>query len=123
MPRVNGMPTEAEEQAALFEWAKLMERQIKPLRMMYAVPNGGSRHKIEAANLKRQGVKPGVPDVVLAYPSRGYHGLYVEMKVGKNKPSEKQKDWLRDLAAAGYATAVCYSCNEAITTIRNYLGV
>lgn len=122
MPRVNGMPTEAEEQTALFQWAKLMVRQIQPLRLLYAVPNGGSRNKIEAANLKRQGVKSGVPDLCLAYPSRGYHGLYIEMKVGKNKPSSNQKAWLMNLSAAGYATAVCYSCDEAIKTIRDYLG-
>lgn len=123
MPRVNGLPTEAEEQTALFEWAQLMEKQLPPLTMMYAVPNGGSRNKIEAANLKRQGLQAGVPDICLAYPSGGFHALYIEMKVGKNKPSQKQKEWLGNLAKVGYATAVCYSCNEAITAIRKYLGL
>lgn len=37
----------------------------------FAVPNGGSRHKIEAANMKRQGVKRGVADVILQIPKRG----------------------------------------------------
>ena len=123
MPRVNGLPTEAEEQTALFQWAQLMEKQLPPLTMMYAVPNGGSRNKLEAANLKRQGVKAGVPDICLAYPSGGFHGLYIEMKVGKNKTSENQNKWLENLMRVGYATAVCYSCNEAITAIRKYLGL
>jgi hypothetical protein len=123
VPRVNGEPTEAEEQAALFEWAKLAEGSRPQLRLLYAVPNGGSRHRLEAANLKRQGVKAGVPDLCLAYPKGVYHGLYIEMKVGKNKPSEKQQQWLRDLKAAGYMTAVCYGFLQAKETIERYLNL
>lgn len=41
-----------------------------PDRLLFAVPNGGSRHKIEAANMKRQGVKRGVADVILQIPKR-----------------------------------------------------
>ena len=43
-----------------------------PDRLLFAVPNGGSRHKIEAANMKRQGVKRGVADVILQIPKKGY---------------------------------------------------
>ena len=38
------------------------------------VPNGGRRDIREAAKFKRMGVKAGVPDLVLLYPSGGYHG-------------------------------------------------
>ena len=123
MPRVNGQPTEAEEQAALFQWAKLAEGSMPQLRLLYAVPNGGSRHKLEAANLKRQGVKAGVPDICLAYPKGVYHGLYIELKVGKNKTSEEQDKWLRNLKAVGYKTAVCYGFSQAKETIERYLNL
>lgn len=123
MPRVNGMPTEAEEQIALFQWAEYAEGKYPPLRLLYAVPNGGSRHRIEAANLKHQGVKAGVPDLCLPYPRGVYHGLYIEMKVGKNKPSDSQKVWLQNLASVGYFTAVCYGFNEARATIEHYLNL
>ena len=46
-----------------------------PDRLLFAVPNGGSRHKIEAANMKRQGVKRGVADVILQIPKKGYASL------------------------------------------------
>lgn len=123
MPRVNGMPTEGEEQAALFEWAKLLEGRIKPLRLLYAIPNGGSRHRLEAANLKRQGVRAGVPDICLPYPSGGYSALYIELKVGKNKTSEKQDRWLESLNAAGNKAIVCYGFEEAKNAIEEYLGL
>lgn len=113
----NGKRSEADEQSCLFQWAAYYPE----LEYMYAVPNGGSRHPAEAANLKRQGVKAGVPDVCLPLARGGYHGLYIEMKVGRNKPSEKQKEWLEYLKGAGYATAVCYGFEEAQEVILSYI--
>ena len=49
-----------------------------PDRLLFAVPNGGSRHKIEAANMKRQGVRRGVADVILQIPKKGYASLCLE---------------------------------------------
>src|SRR5690348_18167176 len=46
------------------------------LRLLYAVPNGGDRNKIVAAKMKREGVKPGVPDYCLPGARSGFHGLY-----------------------------------------------
>ena len=112
---------EAAQQQTLFEWAALMEAKVPELRLMYHVPNGGSRNSIEAANLKRQGVKAGVPDVCLPVARGNSHGLYIEMKAGDNKPTEKQKEWLTALEKQGYATAVCYSWEEAVYIITNYL--
>ena len=112
---------EAREQQTLFEWAALMEAMHPELRLMYHVPNGGSRNEREAANLKRQGVKPGVPDVCLPVPRGGKHGLYVEMKARDNKPTAKQREWLDSLGKQGYAVAVCYSWKEAADTITKYL--
>jgi len=43
------VPTEAEEQIALFEWATLQSGRFPELALLYHVPNGGSRNKIEAA--------------------------------------------------------------------------
>ena len=47
-----------------------------------------------AANLKKEGVKRGVPDICLPVSRGKYHGLYIEMKAGKNKPSKEQKEWI-----------------------------
>ena len=113
--------SEAQEQAALIQWARLQSGRYPPLRFLHHIPNGGSRHPAEAANLKRQGVKPGVPDLCLPFPVGGKHGLYIEMKWGKNRPTSAQREWLEGLAALGYATAVCYSAEEAIDVIKRYL--
>lgn len=112
---------EASEQAAVFVWAKLHEGRYPALRWLHAIPNGGSRNKIEAANLKRQGVKAGVADMFLPCMRSGYGGLYIEMKAGRNKLTTKQCDFLDWADRAGYATAVCYGAEAAIRTLERYL--
>lgn len=107
--------SEAREQEAFIEWCEWNKVLI------FAIPNGGSRHPAEAMNLKRQGVKAGVPDLFIPIASGEYHGLFIEMKYGKNKPTESQRLWIEVLKRQGYETAVCWSCGEAITTTTNYL--
>ena len=53
------------EQVALFGWAEYNEAYYPELRLLYAIPNGGHRHKAMSAELKAEGVKPGVPNLCL----------------------------------------------------------
>lgn len=115
--------SEAQEQSRLIAWANEVSRLgVYPeLSRLYAIPNGGRRDKAEAAHLKRQGVKSGVPDLHLPVARGNYHGLYIEMKVGKNKPTQNQKEWISALKASGYAVEVCYSAAAARQIIIAYL--
>lgn len=117
------MRSEAREQTTLFEWAAIRSVKTPELNLLYHIPNGGSRNKLEAVNLKRQGVKAGVPDLCLPVPRGAYHGLYIELKAGKNKPTEKQKDWIVWLRSQNYAAEVCRGWEEAAETIQSYLGL
>lgn len=107
--------SEAQEQTTVIQYCELRHIPI------FAIPNGGSRNAIEAANLKRQGVKAGVPDLMIPVAKQGYHGLFVEMKVGYNKPSEKQEEWIKLLNRNSYLAKVCYGAEEAINLIDNYM--
>jgi hypothetical protein len=116
-------PTEAQEQTAVFNWAAVMVRRWPELRLMYHVPNGGSRNPKEARNLKQQGVKPGIPDICLPVARKGYHGLYIEMKRRKGgKISAEQAQMLGDLREQGYCAWVCKGANDAIELITEYLS-
>ena len=124
MPKVvNGqwMGTEAEEQMMIFRWAKYMEQQKPELKLLHHVPNGGKRDIGTAKKMKLEGVKAGVPDIVLPVSRGGYHGLYIELKVGKNKPTVEQLKWLEALEKEGYYTTWCVGSQEAIKTIEEYL--
>lgn len=117
----NRKRSEATEQEALILWCGQEQDKYPELKMIYHIPNGGSRNTLEAANLKRQGVKAGVPDLCLPVARNGLHGLYIEMKYGRNKTTEKQREWLEFLKGQGYFTAVCYDAEEAEKVIMDYL--
>ncbi len=112
---------EAKDQEAIFAWAKIRESVYPELKLLHHIPNGGSRNKIEGANLKRQGVKAGVPDIYLPVPRGKYHGLYIELKHGKNKLSDLQREWLAWLNDQGYLALCIHGWEDAIKSIENYL--
>lgn len=118
-----GLPqaSESVEQIYLFRWAALQECVYPELELMYHIPNGGYRNKAEAARLKMEGVKAGVPDICLPVARGGYHGLYIEMKIKGNTTSDNQKRWIRLLKEQDYFVTVCYGQEEAISVLVKYL--
>lgn len=117
------VPTEAQEQEALFRWAAYSRGKYPELDMLFHIPNGGSRNLIEAAHLKAQGVKPGVPDICLPVPSGRYTALYIELKRRKNgRVSDAQRGWIAALNRVGCRAVVCNGWDEARDAIEQYLG-
>lgn len=92
------------------------------LELMYHIPNGGYRSKAEAARFRREGVKPGVPDICLPVPRGEYHGLYIELKRRDGgKVSKFQTEWIAKLNENGYLAVVCNGWEKAAETITQYL--
>lgn len=114
------MKGEANLQSECIKWFIYQFPKLAPL--LFAVPNGGSRNKIEAANLKRQGVRAGVSDLILLFPRGGHGALLIEMKYGKGRQRKSQKDWQQVTEAAGYRYVICRSLDEFMGEVRNYLG-
>lgn len=96
--------------------------QCARLDSMFAIPNGGLRHKATAGRLKATGVKSGVPDIMLPVSVGNWHGLFVEMKkVVGGTVSHEQKDWIRKLTCNKYRVYVCRGWAEAAQAIQYYL--
>ena len=104
------------EQCAVIQYCKIKKHLI------FAIPNGTNvpSHK-GRAKLKAEGLKSGVPDLMLPVAKGGYHGLFIEMKKPKTgKVSSNQDEWLDTLAYNGYQTEVCYGFDEAKSVIDAY---
>lgn len=71
--------------------------------------------------LKRMGVKKGVADFFLALPQNGKAGLWIELKVGKNKPSKEQEEFLARKTARGYVAICVWGFESAKEFISTYL--
>jgi hypothetical protein len=109
--------TEAKLQIACMNYAAMQY----PNLLIWHCPNGGSRNVIEAANLKRQGVKSGVCDIHVDKACGGFHGLKIELKSAEGKLSPAQADYLERVRDEGYATAVCYDFDDFVNVLNNYL--
>ena len=121
---VKTIPTEHQEQCALFEWAAWQEGIWPELRLLHAIPNGGKRDIRTAAMLKAEGVKPGVPDIFLPVSRGGKHGLYIELKRRKGGViSKAQEAWIRALTNQGYMCAVCHGAEAAKDEIMAYMAM
>ncbi|KGF65572.1 VRR-NUC domain-containing protein [Pseudomonas lutea] len=120
--RAKSVDREGLEQAALIKELELRFPDVAAL--IYHVPNGGHRHKMVAIKLKGQGVKAGVPDLVLPMARGGYFGLYLEFKATPPNDaavSASQHAWIRRLSDQGYLAIVCPGHFDAMEQIRAYL--
>lgn len=111
---------EARIQTEFFRLVSLYFPNI-PDKLIFAVPNGGSRHVREAANLKRQGVKPGVSDVIVLIPKKGFASLCFEFKIKTGKQSEHQKEFQKQAESCRNKYVIVRSASQAIEELRKYL--
>jgi len=113
---------EHHEQIKLVNYLSVLERQGKIITF-FAIPNGGSRNKMEAVNLKREGVKAGVSDMQVILKDKV---LFIEMKRPPKRlksgklsysgisVSDNQKEFIDRVRGSKVCKAkVCYGFNEA----------
>jgi hypothetical protein len=93
------------------------------LQLLFAVPNGGDRHRIVAAKMKAEGVRAGVPDYLLLFPVEPYHGLAIELKSLSGYASAEQKIWIERLRNNGYRAEICRGADAAWAVVCDYLGI
>lgn len=114
--------SEHSQQMALFIWAQTQYEKWPELRKMFAIPNGGARDAATGARLKAEGVKPGVPDILLPVARQSCHGLFIEMKrVRVRRPGDTQLNWHSDLQSEGYRVALCNGFLQAKEAIEEYM--
>lgn len=119
------IPTEHTEQVALFRWIAYARHGHPELHNCFSIPNGGARTAVTGARLRDEGVRPGVPDLFLAYPGAGgYLGLFIELKRAHGgRVSPEQQEWITRLQGAGYCVMVCHGWIEARDAICDYVGI
>ena len=118
------IPSEHQLQSVVISWWRLACGAYKlPEFALFAVPNGGARDAITGARLKAEGVRSGIPDLMLATKRSEFSGLFIEMKRQRpaNAPSPAQKEVIAYLQAAGYCCRVCFGADDAIEALRTYL--
>jgi hypothetical protein len=104
-------------QKAVMQWVKL----DPVLRMcVIHIPNEGKRTSRYGKSLKEMGMRPGVADLFIAMPRKGYNGAWIELKSENGVLSDSQMEFLDDMRNQNYLTSTCHSIDEAIKTISWY---
>ena len=103
------------------EWLHYQYRHIR--EVTFSIPNGSRRGIREGKRLKDEGMKAGVPDLFLAFPTARHSGMFIEFKKPGNKPTPSQIDMMQKLTATGYFCTICYSWLEASLQLKWYLDV
>lgn len=127
----------AEQVAVIQWWASYCGTMGLDIRLLFAIPNGGARSEVTGAMLKAEGVRPAVPDLMLALPliesvrvkagevfgtfrARDFSGMFVEMKAGNGDHNKAQREYADLLRRHGYNCIVAYGATEAIRAIKAY---
>lgn len=118
------------EEAIQIEVAAFLDALRLPA---FHVPNERHCSPALGLRLKRQGVKAGVPDliicrvhVILGAPGVDEpahhtirHGLAIELKAPGNYPTAEQRAWLARLQAERWSTAVCRSLSQVVDVLHD----
>jgi hypothetical protein len=108
--------TEHQIQAAMFRAFKA--RRIWPA-VMFAIPNGGARQTVTGKLLKREGVKAGIPDILVIVD--GEH-TFIEVKTEKGRLRSAQKETHFKIIQAGGVVVTVYGLKQALEILEN-LGI
>jgi hypothetical protein len=109
------------EMFAFFDACKLLSHVHPAYALAWHVPNERKASIKRRVSMARAGVKKGVPDITVPVPNKRYAGLYIEMKVKPNRPSPEQLELIEALKRAGNYALVCYSAEEALKVLQNYI--
>ena len=97
-------PSEDEEQCALIAWRNEIALPQEPrLDLLYHCPNGKHARAAAAGQLKAMGVKRHIPDLFLAVPRHGFHGLYIELKALDGTVPQGKRSCMPNSATRGTA--------------------
>lgn len=110
---------ERDEQIKLFNW---MHQHSLLKDLAFSIPNEGKRSLIMGKLYKRMGLRSGTPDIFIPYPTKTYHGLFIELKYGRNKATPAQEAFIKRLREQGYAAEIIWGADDAISFIINYLN-
>lgn len=118
------VPTEEQEQMALFEWADANLHVYPELAWLHAIHNGLRLSVGMRSKAKKLGTRKGVADVFLPVSRRGCHGMYIELKRQKGGVvSDEQNAFGSFVMKNGYLWEVARGYEQAIRLLKFYLNL
>jgi hypothetical protein len=110
------MKTEEKQlQIQILDYLKF--QYFRAYEMTFHPKNEGSKKW----NIRFMGNSKGVPDLIVDYPMKQYHGLRMEIKSKKGEASLNQIDWIANYNFLGYYAVTVNSFDNAKKIIDYYM--
>ena len=108
-----------------YQLQKAVCKYLDLSNILYCGSMGGNYqpHVSVRMRAKNSGYKRGFPDLFIYEPRGEYHGLAIELKVGYNKPTKEQLEWIEQLNKRKYKAVVCRGIDETLFELQNYLSL
>ncbi len=100
--------------------------KLEQLRFVFAVPNGAAlKDRRHGSIQKARGLTRGVWDIMVPIPSKGFHGMFLELKSSGDgaKLSKEQEQFGAHIRAVGFAADVQIGWQNAAKSIFQYLEI
>ena len=118
---------ESEVQINILRWLELHNPRARKAIIM--IGNEGKRTAAGNSLAIRMGMYPGASDLFLAWPNRGYAGLFLEVKPpgwkatpSKMQHHQRQLDFIGHMMSLGYYGEVGAGFDECIEILKGYLN-
>ena len=104
--------TESKLQQDIFNWYQnnYCLKFHEPRGMIFSIPNGGTRNKLEAITMKATGLLAGASDLIVILPNGKL--FFIELKTETGTQSDKQKDFENRVSALGYEYKIIRTLEE-----------
>jgi len=81
-----------------------------PRGLIFSIPNGGTRNKLEAITMKATGLLAGASDLIVILPNGKL--FFIELKIEKGIQSDKQKHFENRVSDLGFKYKIIRTLDE-----------
>jgi hypothetical protein len=111
-------------QAAVAKYLTERQDKVKDIAFVH-IPNEGKRSRKAGNFLKRQGMKPGAPDIIIwqRLINKPARSLHIELKTMTGIQSNAQKDFEAGLTSLGFSYSLvrAETPNQAVDQVHELL--
>jgi hypothetical protein len=104
---------------AYFDWLAIQYPAVH--KVTFHVANEGKRSWAHGKDMKKAGLKAGVSDIIMLYPSGGYHGACIEVKTKSKKPDSNQMEFLHNTEVNGFYSDWFDNIDDLMAHTKQYL--
>jgi len=104
--------TESKLQQEIYIWfqSNYCLKFHNPRGLIFSIPNGGTRNKLEAITMKATGLLAGASDLIVILPNGKL--FFIELKTQTGTQSDKQKDFENRVCNLGFDYKIIRTLEE-----------